>query len=102
VAEIVWRARARRHLTSIAEYLRDRNPHAAADYLSGLREACLVLEDFPEKGRRYNHRYRAIVFRNHLVFYQFDSTRERVVISAVFDGRRDVDALLRYLSDDES
>lgn len=67
------------------------------DYMSGLRAACLELTEFPERGRRYNDRYRVIVFRNHLVFYSFDTRRERVIIAAVFDGRRDVSVLLRVL-----
>lgn len=97
MADIVWRKRAIRHVNAIAEYLHERNPGAAAKYVAGLYEASLVLRDFPEKGRAYDGRYRVLVFRNHIVFYYFEGARDRIVISAVIDGRRDVSSILDAL-----
>jgi plasmid stabilization system protein ParE len=34
------------------------------------------------------------VFRNHVVFYRYEAARDRVLISAIFDGRRDIAILL--------
>lgn len=75
VADIIWRSRAVRHLNAISEYLRQRNPSAAKKYIAGLHDSCLLLKDFPETGRRYDDRYRVLVFRNHLIFYRYDPRR---------------------------
>jgi plasmid stabilization system protein ParE len=77
VAEVVWRARAVRHLSELYQYLHERSLSAAAAYASGLYEACLALAEFPEKAPRYNERYRALKFRNHLIFYSYGSARDR-------------------------
>ena len=94
MAEVIWRARAVRQLDALADYLHERNPHAASRYVSGLRGACQNLADFPERGRRYDERYRVIVFRNHVIFYRYEAGRDRVLISAIFDGRRNIALLL--------
>ncbi|WP_157018570.1 type II toxin-antitoxin system RelE/ParE family toxin [Mesorhizobium xinjiangense] len=98
VAKVVWRSRAVRHLQEIHDYLQQRNPVAADNYVVGLSDACLDLGTFPEKARSYSKEYRALVFRNHLVFYRHDRDRDIVIISAILDGRRDIKELLQLLS----
>lgn len=99
MAEVVWRQRAVRHLGEIFSYLSQQNPSAAKNYVAELKRACERLGEFPEKAPRYDERYRALVFRNHLVFYRFDREEDEVVIIGVIDGRRDVTAILRKLKD---
>lgn len=99
MAEVVWRARAVRHLTQIVDYIRDRNPPAAVRYLAELKQACESLGEFPEKAPRYDARYRALVFRNHVVFYEYVAASEKVLITAVIDARRDVATVMRKLDD---
>lgn len=53
-----------------------------------------MLADFPLSGRQYDSRYRAIVVRNHLVFYRYEVADDRIVIVAVLDGRRDIPHVL--------
>lgn len=97
MAEIVWRLRAARHLEQIYKYIYLRNPEAAERYATGLREVCAALSQFPERARRYDHRYRVLVFRNHLVIYRYDRERERVYITGIFDGRQDVERIEKAL-----
>lgn len=101
MAEIVWRSRAARHLVEIFHYLQQRSPRAAERYSSELRKACDSLSEFPEKAARYDKRYRALVFRNHLVLYHFDRVRDKVIITAIIDSRRDVKSLLRHIRNQE-
>jgi plasmid stabilization system protein ParE len=53
----------------------------------------------PKKAPRYDERYRALVFRNHLVIYRFARAEDKVLIIAVIDARRDVSTILRQLKD---
>jgi plasmid stabilization system protein ParE len=100
VAEIVWRTRASRQLTEIHQYIDQKNPSAAAKYVSDLRQACLTLGEFPEKAPRYDDRYRGMVFRNHFVFYRYDRDSDQIYIVAILDGRRDVKAIFRGMGGD--
>jgi toxin ParE1/3/4 len=91
--EIVWLDQARDDLREILDFIADENPAAAANYVTGIMEACNKLADFPEVGLRYNRRFRRLVFRNHLVFYHHDTAGHVVFITAVIDGRRDLKRL---------
>jgi plasmid stabilization system protein ParE len=99
-AEVVWRPRAARQLNQIFDYIHQHSPSAAVRYLSELRRACELLGELPEKAPRYNDRYRALAFRNHLVFYRFAREDDQVLIIAILDARRDVPAILRNLGDE--
>ena len=98
--KVVWRQRAIRHLHSIYRYIVVRNPSAAEKYASELQAACEALEHFPERAPKYNRGYRALVFRNHLIFYRYDQESGRVYITAIIDARQDVDRLIRHLRDE--
>lgn len=93
-ADLIWLARAEKHLESIFEYISVDSPGAAAAYVETIVEACAQLRTFPSSGRRYNDRFRVLVVRNHLVFYRNDDGGKRVIIAAIIDGRRDVAAVL--------
>ena len=94
-AELVWREQALDDLLAIMEYIASDNRRAAWKYVDALEAACQRLRDFPLIGRRYSSRYRAIVFRNHLIFYRFDTDANVVFITRVVDGRRDVAQVLK-------
>jgi plasmid stabilization system protein ParE len=99
MAEVVWRPRAARQLSQIFDHIQQHNPPAALRYATELKRACERLGEFPEKAPQYNERYRALVFRNHLVFYRFARDDDKVIVIAILDARRDVPAILRNLSD---
>jgi plasmid stabilization system protein ParE len=99
VAKVVWRRRAVRHLHEIHEYIREHNPSAAADYIAHLYDTCLSLAQFPEKARRYSRKYRALAFRNHLVFYRYERRSDLLTIIAIIDGRRDIKTLVQVMSE---
>jgi plasmid stabilization system protein ParE len=48
---------------------------------------------FPMSERRVNDEFRVLIFRNHLVFHQFDEATDIVSIVMVLDGRRDLSRL---------
>lgn len=101
MAEVVWRTRAARQLGEIFQYIRERSPSAAERYATGLKLACQSLGEFPEKAQRYDSRYRALVFRNHFIFYRFERDSDKVFITAIIDARRDVSAIMQNLGDSE-
>lgn len=90
---IVWSDEALDDLNAISDYIRGKSATAATKYTDAILAACAKLDSFPESGRRYNQRYRALVVRNHVVFYEYDRA-ERTVIATVLDGRRDIESLL--------
>ena len=93
-AKVVWLDQAKDELRAILDYLHPLNPTAAIAYVRDLEVACTKLADYPLQGRQYNERYRALVLRNHLIFYRYDDTRDTVVIVTIIDGRRDIPNLL--------
>ena len=93
-SEVVWLDQARDDVSAILEFIAKDSPKASLNYIAELEEQSLQLADFPESGRRYNDTYRCLVFRNHLIFYRYDQTANRVTIVTVLDGRRDVERLL--------
>lgn len=92
--EVVWLDEAKDDLRALLDHIATENPPAAERYVAGIADACRRLEVFPRSGRRYDDKYRCIVFRNHLVFYRFDEVRQQVLIAAVLDGRRDIASIL--------
>lgn len=92
--ELVWLEQARIDVANLLDHLAKQSPRAAQDYVDGLFRASGRLENFPLSGRRYDDTYRVIVYRNHLLFYAFDEIEDRVSITMVIDGRRDLQRLL--------
>ncbi len=64
------------------------------NYIADLEDASNGLADYPLRGRQYDDRYRAIVVRNHLIFYRYEPDQDKVVIVTILDGRRDLPRLL--------
>lgn len=93
-AEIVWLDQALDDLNELSDYLEPLNPRAASAYADAIWSACERLAGFPRRGRMFADEFRLIVVRNHLVFYQYDQTRDRIEIVRVVDGRRDYPRLL--------
>jgi plasmid stabilization system protein ParE len=91
--EIVWLDQAKDDLRKLLEFIAEENPAAAANYVAGIRQACIKLADFPESGSRHDSKFRRIVFRNHLVFYRQDIENGTVSVVAIIDGRRDLATL---------
>lgn len=96
-ADVVWLGQAKDDVRQLIEYLFPKNPTAALAYIAELEDACSGLAEFPLKGRQYDNRYRAIVVRNHIIFYRYDSADDAVVIVTVLDSRRDLPGLLESL-----
>jgi plasmid stabilization system protein ParE len=71
-AEILWLDQAKDDLREILDYIAAENPPAAERYVAELYAACGRLATFPMSARRYNDEFRVLVFRNHLVFHQYD------------------------------
>jgi plasmid stabilization system protein ParE len=93
-ANVVWLDQAKDELLAVLDYLQPLNSTAAIAYVREVEEACNKLADFPLQGRKYNENYRALVIRNHLIFYRYDDTRDTIVIVTIIDGRRDLSNLL--------
>lgn len=101
-ADLVWLVQAETDLQSIFEYISIENASAAKLYVEAILSACDRLRDFPLSGRRFDNRYRVLVVRNHLVMYRHQGTDGEVIVAAIIDGRRDIAALLRTLTDEQA
>ena len=95
-ANVVWLDQAKDDVHQFLEYLHPKIPSAALAYVDDLERACSGLADFPLQGFQYNEQYRALVVRNHLVFYRYNQNLNEVVIVLIIDGRRDIP---RFFSD---
>ncbi|NGO54768.1 type II toxin-antitoxin system RelE/ParE family toxin [Allomesorhizobium camelthorni] len=89
-AEVRWLDQAKDDLGEILDYIAAENPQAGGRYVAGLYAACDRLATFPMSGRRFNDEFRVLIFRNHLVFHQYDEAADIVSIVMVLDGRRDL------------
>lgn len=96
-AEIEWLDNAKDDLPAILNYIAADRPRAAVDYIHEITASVSHLELFPETGKRFNRRYRVLVVRQHLIFYKYLASRQKIVIAAVIDARRDVAHLARQL-----
>ena len=88
--EVVWLDQAKDDLREILDFIAKDNAFAALTYVEGIERARSKLADFPDAGPVYKSRFRWIIFRNHLIFYNHDTERRTVSIAAVIDGRRDM------------
>lgn len=101
-ADLVWRKRAEIQLQSILDFISVDNVNAAEGYIESILTACDRLRDFPLSGRVFNKDYRALVVHNHLVLYRYQRQGAKVIIAAVVDGRRDIEAVLRDTGEEET
>jgi addiction module RelE/StbE family toxin len=91
--KLVWLQQAYDDLSALHEYISTDNGRAADAYVEEILLACERLSKFPLSGRLYNPIYRALVVRNHLVFYRYDENERQVFIVAVLHGHRNIAAL---------
>jgi plasmid stabilization system protein ParE len=96
-ADLVWSVQAEQDLRELFDFLHDQSPSAAQAYVEGVLQCCERLRDFPESSRAYNSRYRVLVFQNHVIFYRYLKSSQKVIIAKVIDGRRDYGRILKDL-----
>lgn len=89
--EVVWLDQALEDLWAIGDRIATTAPNAAHAYVDGLLNATRQLSDFPLSGMQHNEVFRRIIYRNHLVLYNFSAALETVKIYAVVDARRDLE-----------
>ena len=95
--ELLFSATAAEDLKEIAcdIYSVSGSKESALKYIEGIREECRALELFPESGALPKDRillsagYRFVVYKGYLAFYKVDDENRRVIVSAVFNGKRD-------------
>ena len=88
---------AKRDLREIALSIYDQSGDSdiAASFVAALREKCLALESYPERGaipKDYVLKalgYRYLVYQHYLIFYLTDESERRVSIHAFFSEKQD-------------
>jgi addiction module RelE/StbE family toxin len=90
VAEVVWGARARNDLASIAEYIAEDSPRAARAWIARIDRAVERLKDFPDSGRivpEYGDAgIRELIVGNYRIVYRVGAMG--VEIARVWHGAR--------------
>jgi toxin ParE1/3/4 len=89
-ARVVFSPRAEADLEAIGDYVAMDNPEAATRLVRSLRERCLSLSEFPDRGAPFGKAARALVLGNYLILYQVRSLEDEVlvIIAAVVHGAR--------------
>lgn len=90
-------ATAKEDLRSIAYYIAEqaKDKKVAADFVKQLQEKCKILEDFPESGAIPKDRvmmsagYRFLVYKDYLIFYNYEKAENKAYILALFNAKRD-------------
>jgi plasmid stabilization system protein ParE len=103
---VVWTSVAERDLAGIVSHLYRDSPSAARRVLKRLEQQASSLETLPDRGRIVPElealdirTYRELIIRPHRLIYSVQ--RDRVVVFAVLESRRDLeDLLLRRLLGD--
>ena len=101
MSRVIKRPSARRDLVQIAQYLRVRNPRAAARFLAAFDRTVKDLAEMPSLGGRYESDAEDMVelriwtipgFREYIILYF--PLPDGVDVIHVWHGSRDMDALL--------
>ena len=97
--EVVWAEVAIQDLERIVDFIEPEAPMAAQRLFDRIAEQSITLETLPFRGRVVPElaRYEIIVYRELLIppyrlMYRVDG--DRVLVVAVFDGRRDLESIL--------
>lgn len=95
--QIVFTDTAKSDLRDIAIYVatlaKDKN--IAIRLVKELQEQTKILEHFPESGAIPRDRvlkssgYRFLVYKDYLLFYQYEKAENKVYVMAIFNGKRD-------------
>ena len=97
---LVFRAAARRDLAAIAAYIEDESQNrATADaFIARLLDYCAHLANLPVAMGRIRvdlgRGFRSVTYGRYVIFFEYDNdvTRERLYITNVVHGSRDMDA----------
>ena len=96
--KVVFRRRADARLTELYDYIAEQSsPHIAINYIRRIRESCLALADFPERGTRRDDimpGLRTIGFERRVTI-AFRVLKTRVEIISIAYGGRDFESELR-------
>lgn len=104
--KIVFTDTAKSDLREIALYIADltKDKSRAVRFVKDLQEQSRILEQFPESGSIPKDRilksngYRFLVYKEHLLFYQYQKDENTAYIMAIFNGKRDyMRVMKRYL-----
>lgn len=96
-AEVIISRHAASDIEAIADYIAVDDPKAALRFARRLRARCLSLENFPERGRAFDARFRVLIEGDYLIFYRVTGHEAEltVVISLVTHGARNLRELLQ-------
>jgi toxin ParE1/3/4 len=89
-------------IEAIGDWIARDNPAAARRMIQRLKSRCLSLDRFPERGRPYGPRYRALNEGPYVVVYRTEPDQRRVIIVAVLHAARDIRRILGIADDPQS
>ena len=81
------------------------NPVAAKNLSDNIRKTILLICEFPNACPLYKNRYwNKTVLRfkpvgKYLLFYKIDNKRQKVIVTRIIYGQRNIDTMLDHLSD---
>ena len=95
--QVIFTDTAKADLRNIAIYLTDlsKDKNLGIRFIKELQEKTKILEQFPESGAFPRDRvlksngYRFLSHKDHLIFYLYDKTENKIYITAIFNGKRD-------------
>lgn len=97
--EVLWTDTAQRDLESILDHIAQDSLESALAVLVRLETRASALATNPQRGRKVPellcldmHQYRELIERPWRILYRIE--QDRVLVVAVLDGRRDLQALL--------
>ncbi|HKY93943.1 MAG TPA: type II toxin-antitoxin system RelE/ParE family toxin [Kiloniellales bacterium] len=90
-ARVFFSPVAESEIRAIGEYIARDNPRAAARFVSQLRERCLSLSEFPNRGRPFEAGSRVVLVGKYLIIYEITQVESEqiVLILTVRHGARD-------------
>ena len=81
-------------IEAIGDWIAKDNPTAARRMMQRLYRRCRTLDRFPERGRPYGARYRALDEGPYVIVYRIEPEDRRVIIVAVLHAARDIRRIL--------
>lgn len=81
-------------IEAIGDWIARDNPAAAGRMMERLLRRCRSLDRFPERGRPYGPRYRALDEGSYVIVYRLEPASGRVIIAAVLHAARDIRRIL--------
>ena len=99
-AEIFYTRRAEDDLTSVFDYIAEKNPENALNYIDKIQEEIENLSRLPFIGvdcrnKGIERDCRILIFENYLIFYEYDKTTNEITILRILHGSRKYQNLLK-------